>query len=108
MRRHAGLMFLLTALAAAVTAPAAVNRWSGNGPFGGLISALAIAPSNSDSVYAGGEGGAFFRSTDAGEHWRRAGRGLPRERIIRIVVSPANANRRRHLAAAPSLRHRPR
>jgi photosystem II stability/assembly factor-like uncharacterized protein len=77
----------------ATTAAAAVNRWSSHGPFGGEITALAIAPANTNSLYAGSRGGALFRSVDGGQQWHRAGRGLPAVKIDRIVVSPLNSNR---------------
>jgi photosystem II stability/assembly factor-like uncharacterized protein len=89
VRRFLLLLLLLLPL----TVGAAVNRWSSTGPEGGTITALSIAQTKPDWMYAGSDGGALFRSVDGGAHWRRAGRGLPGVRIDRIVISPVDANR---------------
>ena len=40
-----------------------------SGPAGGNIEAVALAPGDVNTVYAGGRGGTVFRSTDGGQNW---------------------------------------
>jgi len=48
-------------------AQAGINQWTSYGPAGGAITALAIDPTTSSTLYAGGAG--VYKSTDGGEHW---------------------------------------
>jgi photosystem II stability/assembly factor-like uncharacterized protein len=48
--------------------PLSLNRWSSNGPEGGPVSALAIDPDNTATIYAGTNSG-VFKSTNGGESW---------------------------------------
>lgn len=50
---------LALALTLASPAPAALNRWSSGGPFGGQVLALEIDPADPAIVYAGTFGGVF-------------------------------------------------
>ncbi|MCX6143621.1 MAG: T9SS type A sorting domain-containing protein [Ignavibacteriales bacterium] len=50
----------------------AQNFWQQtNGPFGGNVSSLAVAPNG--SVFLGSNGGGVFRSTDGGQSWIQMG-----------------------------------
>ena len=57
-------------------ASAGVNVWTTNGPAGGDIVALAIDPSNPTMLYAGTVNGGVFKSTNGGQTWSPANRGL--------------------------------
>jgi photosystem II stability/assembly factor-like uncharacterized protein len=54
---------------------AALNRWSGSGPDGGTVLALAVDPTSAANLYVGTTGG-LFRSTDGGSSWQLAGEAL--------------------------------
>lgn len=56
---------------------AAEGRWESIGPYGGSISALAVAPGAQRTLYAGTAEGLVFRSTNAGAHWSYASGGIP-------------------------------
>jgi photosystem II stability/assembly factor-like uncharacterized protein len=51
-------------------AHAGTNVWTGIGPDGGLVQAIAVDPQNPDTVYAVA-GGAIFKTTDGAAHWKR-------------------------------------
>ncbi len=57
------------------------------------VSAIEVAPANSNFVYVGTEKGGFFRSTDAGMTWsdNLAGSILPGMIVTRIETHPKNA-----------------
>lgn len=73
--RIAGVIGLGLALAA-MPAAAAPGSWTGSGPFGGQIHAVAADPAVPDRLYAATRNG-FFRSLDAGASWQTAETGLP-------------------------------
>ena len=84
--RLAGTLLLLCPGLAA----AGVNAWTGNGPPGRDVRAVAVAPSDPLTVYVGTEKGGVFRSRDGGKTWRQAGLG---GEIVRVLtVSPASAS----------------
>jgi photosystem II stability/assembly factor-like uncharacterized protein len=58
----------------------------------GKVSAIAVAPSDSNRVYAGSTGGHVFRSDDGGNTspWADKSTGLPLRAISNICVDPAN------------------
>ncbi len=58
------------------------------GPEGGLIAAVAYAPSNPQVVYAGAWGGGVYRSDDSGEHWSWRSRGLDNLTVVSLAVDP--------------------
>jgi photosystem II stability/assembly factor-like uncharacterized protein len=70
MPRFAALT-LLVVLVAPAASHASTPIWRSNGPEGGIVLGFAIAPSATDTVYAGTAEG-VFRSTDAGATWTRA------------------------------------
>jgi len=65
-------------------------------PRGIAIFALAIAPSDPQTLYAGARQGVFV-SRDAGRTWREANQGLGRPNIFSLAMDPANPQ---HLYAA--------
>ena len=67
---------------------AGVNVWTGNGPEGGRIPALAIDPLTPSTVYAGTEGGGVFKSIDGGAHWSAGNTGLTDNDVHALAVDP--------------------
>jgi len=60
-----------------------------NGPTGGIIMTIEIDAQSPDTLYAGGTGGAVFRSDDAGETWAMLDQIVPpSHQISRIVLFP--------------------
>jgi photosystem II stability/assembly factor-like uncharacterized protein len=61
---------------------------------GSPISAIEVAPADSQRVYVGTENGGFFRSLDGGETWspNMAGPELPGVTITRLESSPTKAD----------------
>jgi photosystem II stability/assembly factor-like uncharacterized protein len=86
------LAILLTATARAQS-PASSDvpgRWTRIGPDGGLVTALAAAPSRPSTVYAGlGGYGSVYRSTDSGVSWTFAGAGLGQRLVIAALAVDA-------------------
>lgn len=68
---------------------AGINVWTSNGPEGGAVSALAIDPSNTNTIYAGATGG-VFKSTDAGANWSAAGAGLANTGVSALAIDPSS------------------
>ncbi len=65
------------------------------------ISALAIAPSSPNTIYAATAGGQLFVTQNDGATWSEADTGLPKDfydQIVSIQVDPNNANRAVHRA----------
>lgn len=90
------------ATAAEVTAAingAAANFTAGQSTAGSLITAVAVAPSDSNTVYAGTSQGELWRTTNAGATWTdvtsRTGGGAPQPNraVSRLAVDPANPQR---------------
>lgn len=63
-------------------ANAGLGRWTGNGPFGGISSALATHPAIADVVLSGSQGAGAFRSVDGGRSWQRSSGGLPPDTLV--------------------------
>jgi photosystem II stability/assembly factor-like uncharacterized protein len=55
---------------------------------------LVIDPERSETYFATACHGKLFRSDDAGGHWQRTGRGLPRDFFGEILVDPRGTPRR--------------
>lgn len=66
------------------------NTWTDIGPYVQDILSLAINPSDHNVVYVGSHGGGFFVSTNAGESWLSANRGLGSAHISAIAPDPQN------------------
>src|SRR5512136_1046595 len=80
------------------------NKWTRCNPTpdsAGFCRALAVAPSQTNVIYAGGDvagKGAVYRSTDFGSTWVRAATS-PTDTVFSLVVDPNDAAR--VLAATP-------
>src|SRR6185503_5905892 len=84
---------LIVAVALAASAPAAsvsagTNFWTGNGPQGGSIHALAFDPTAPSTVYAASELG-VYKSANGGGNWYRASTGLTTAYIQALAIDPA-------------------
>src|SRR6266567_6431023 len=67
---------------------------TGGGP--AMITAIAIAPSQRDTIYAATEDGRFFATFDGGSNWLERDQGLPlgpANVTVNIVIDPAHPNR---------------
>jgi photosystem II stability/assembly factor-like uncharacterized protein len=96
------LAFAATALDATTRArrspsPSATSRASdtpvvdhirGGGPDGGAVWSLAILATHPATVFAALESGGVYRSSDRGETWTPADKGLPSESPCELVASP--------------------
>ena len=88
------LLFSLVCPLRVAPALAGVDEWTSNGPEGGAVTALAIAPANSNMIYAGTSGGGVYRSTDAGASWAAVnGNYTSIAHILTLTVDAANPNR---------------
>jgi len=93
LRRPLLLLVPVLALALGLGArPAAGARWKPIGPEGGVITALAVAPSERRVVYAGTREGLVFRSKDQGSHWELAGNGIPSAAVRDLEVDPEDSS----------------
>jgi len=68
---------------------AGVNQWTSNGPEGGWIRPLAIAPVSPTTLYAGTCGNGLFKSTDGGASWT-ALTSLVDDCIYALAITPSN------------------
>lgn len=75
----------------AVTGQTQLATWMSNGPFGGVVTDLAVDPHDPSTVYAGTRGG-VFKTVDGGETWRGVNDGLKNLSIRGIEVHPVNSN----------------
>jgi hypothetical protein len=78
------------------------NSWtaiSGVLSGGQFVSALAVAPSQGNTVYAGTSDGRFFATTSDGTTWAEIDQGLPGGSVSAIQVDPADP---RHVLATMS------
>ncbi len=66
---------------------AGVNRWTSNGPYGGLFGGFAFHPTVSNLIFATG-GNSLYRSTNGGSAWERLSiggdAGFPGIAVVRI------------------------
>jgi photosystem II stability/assembly factor-like uncharacterized protein len=76
--------------ASALAAPAVGESWVPVGPPGGDVRSLAADPRDPSRIYLGTADGVFYRSEDAGRHWRRLSPGFPLrgQSLDDIVVDP--------------------
>jgi len=63
--------------------------WVGRGPSQGMY-AVVIDPSDSSTLYAGGDSGGVFKSTDSGDNWAPAHNGVPNVRVSALAIDPTN------------------
>lgn len=68
---------------------------NGNGGSGGVvfgtITTIAVAPSDSATIYAGTDDGNLWVTSNYGASWQPADTGLPQRWVTRVVVDPADA-----------------
>jgi photosystem II stability/assembly factor-like uncharacterized protein len=81
-------LLLCAALLYPHVAHGGVNLWTSNGPSGAVVTALAIDPLQSDTLYAGTSGKGVFQSVDAGGTWRPTNEGLGDIYIEALLVAP--------------------
>ncbi|HWM90357.1 MAG TPA: hypothetical protein VN493_06280 [Thermoanaerobaculia bacterium] len=82
---------IVALVALALPAAAGLGAWTPLGPDGGTVYTLAVDPGDPDTVFAGTQSG-MFRSTDGGETWSWAGRGLKPEGVdVRSILVTAGA-----------------
>jgi len=95
MRRHIDLQILFVLvlailLSASAEAQPTSGRWTRVGPEGGVVAALAVAPSQPATIYAGlRNDGGVYRSTDGGLSWTFAGAGLGRTVFVTALAVDA-------------------
>jgi photosystem II stability/assembly factor-like uncharacterized protein len=94
-RLHKGILviiFLLFSLVQTGRASAGENVWTRSGPGGGHIFALAIDPSDPDTIYVGTYSGVFKR-TNATGNWIQINSGLNGGHYIRaLAIDPISPN----------------
>ena len=71
-----GGIFLVSLALISIPVMASTIWQQTGGPEGGLISSLAIDPTNSQTVYVGTNPGGVFKSTDGGSSWNVINSGL--------------------------------
>ncbi len=81
------------ALGVPVAALATAGDWVELGPEGGRIQALAMAPSDPSTVFAGTYGNGVFRSRDGGASWTPARDGMGRAVVTALAVDSHAAGR---------------
>ena len=85
---------VLAAIAAvavgAIASPAlgGTNTWTTNGPYGGLVTVLAVDPQTPANLYAAGFSG-VFKSADGGGTWTRSSDGIPNPSVDALAIDPA-------------------
>jgi photosystem II stability/assembly factor-like uncharacterized protein len=85
------LAFLLASARIAAALP-----WVSHGPLGGTGTAIAIDPTDPTTMYAGTNGGGFFKSTDGGATWSAINEGVANVggwNVTAIAVDPATPTR---------------
>jgi photosystem II stability/assembly factor-like uncharacterized protein len=82
------------ALPTASPLPTWPDRWEPTGgPDGGLIEAVAVGPTDPNTLYAAGAGGAVYKSSDGGETWTPGERLAPPScPFSALVIEAADAN----------------
>jgi photosystem II stability/assembly factor-like uncharacterized protein len=87
----AGVLALVVSSSPLASASSSVDVWSMHGPANATVTAIAVAPSDANVVYAGVVGG-VFRSDDGGTTWTRTAPSMPTPSgtIIALAVDPAN------------------
>jgi photosystem II stability/assembly factor-like uncharacterized protein len=71
--------------------PQPKNVWIPIGPYGGIISTLALDPSNTSTLYAGTNGG-IFKTNDGAAHWMSMSSGLDGIPITAFAIDPINSS----------------
>src|SRR5436309_1387012 len=82
----AAALLLAVAVSVGATGVARAGIWTGNGPEGGNIQALAIHPTSPNTVYAGTDGGGVFKTTNGGLSWSAVNAGLTGFSVVALAV----------------------
>ena len=85
--RRAGALIVAVGLLAG-HARAGINQWTSYGPAGGSVTALAIDPTATATLYAGIIGGGVYKSTDGGQHWTAINTGLTNTHVTALAIDP--------------------
>ena len=64
------------------------NRWTGIGPEGVTITALAVDPRSPTTLYAGTRSSGVLKSTDGGGNWTAINNGLTLAPITSLAIDP--------------------
>jgi photosystem II stability/assembly factor-like uncharacterized protein/5-hydroxyisourate hydrolase-like protein (transthyretin family) len=93
IRQMLGVAALASLLLWALPVSAGVNQWTSNGPYGGVVRAVAIDPVTPTTLYAGSYGGGLFKSSDDGGSWRRLNAGLTYTDVTSIAINPTTSTK---------------
>jgi len=86
-RTSAAVLSVILSLAGGHPAQAGINVWTGNGPEGREVTALAIDPVTPSTLYAGTDGG-VFKSTNGGATWEAANARLTDMDVTVLAIDP--------------------
>ncbi len=75
------------AVFACMPAQAGTNQWTTNGPYGGLVTVLAVDPQTPANLYAAGFSG-VFKSSNSGANWSRSSNGITNPSVDCLVIDP--------------------
>ncbi len=107
MQRFTQTLALLFALIAELLLAPQVHAgpgvWTGSGPEGGNVIAIAVSANQPERIYLSSQGG-VFRSDDDGQNWLDISSGLPWRSSRHVATSDADADRVYH--AIGTLLHR--
>jgi hypothetical protein len=84
----AAIALIVPAAGAGLAATPPQPAWAPLGPAGGPVQAVAFAPSQPGTVYAGTAFAGVFRSGDGGRTWAAANAGLDTAGVLALAVSP--------------------
>lgn len=90
MKWLCGVVLFLSLVLLLVPVLATTTWQQTGGPEGGIINALAMDPSNSQTIYAGTGGGGVFKSLNGGGSWSPANVGLNGGHIRALAIDPDN------------------
>ncbi len=85
--RAAASIATLAFACATTPAQAGTNTWTTNGPYGGLVTVVAIDPQTPANLYAAGISG-VFKSSNGGASWARASNGINAPSVDAIAIDP--------------------
>jgi len=88
LRLSAALLCAVALVASTRPARAGINVWTSHGPEGEIVTALAVDPATSTSLYAGTDGAGVFKSSDGGGTWIAVKDGLTGARVSSLVIDP--------------------
>lgn len=94
---HAVRLLLFLVLTLITTGLCSVNYslagWTNIGPQGGLVTAFAMDPLHSGTLYAAMNsysGERIYKSVNAGKSWTGTSSGLPHSEVLCLVINPSN------------------